>query len=121
MRGRKIIMRQLVACFCTLICVHASGISLTRLSLGSGSWSNSSTWSPAGLPSPTDNIVIASGNTIIVDMNVSINQLTVNSGGLLSLRANQTLTINGAFTVNGVVKMNGGDITLPYLNTPFTI
>lgn len=108
-----------MSCICMLAFSHAFGI--TRTSVLSGNWSNALSWSPSGIPSSTDAVIISSGNTIVVDNSVTIKGLTVNSGGLLTFIAGQKLTINGALTVNGMVKMNGGDIAFPVASTPFVL
>jgi len=51
---------------------------------GSGDWSDPDTWSSGSVPAITDNIIIAEGHTVTLDVNGGFNQLTVN--GNLALR-----------------------------------
>ncbi len=102
-------------------CGHAFAITHTSTATGSGNWSNPSIWPGSTVPPSTDNIIVASGQTITVDANVSVAQITVNAGGTLTFISNKTLTINGTLTVNGTVTMNGGDIVLSTINAPFIL
>ncbi len=94
-------------------------------SKASGNWStlatwekyNGSTWSAATVaPNSTNTgIYIMSGNTVTVTSNVSVDQLVVNSGGILINNSGITLTIaNGSGTdldVSGTFQ-NAGTVTI---------
>jgi len=62
-------------------------------STGSGNWSNNSSWSPSGVPGAGDNVTVASGHTITIDQDISINNLTVNG----------TLVIGNDATVRNII------------------
>ena len=77
-------------------------------SAGSGSWSNSSTWSPAGVPGAGDNVTIASGNTVTIDQDVEINNLTINGSLVIGNDATvRNLTVDGTVTI-----ASGGSFTV---------
>ncbi len=71
--------------------------SATCTSTGTGNWSSASTWSCGHVPTCGDNITIASGTTVTVDVQVD-----------LSACASFTLTINGTLTFN-----SGNKLALP--------
>lgn len=87
---------------------HGAG----KTSVASGNWSSPATWSPSGVPSATDDVIIAATHTVIIDNNFSAGTISVSSNGELKIAAAKMLTLNGTLTVNGKMSMNGGDITL---------
>ncbi len=93
----------------------------TKTSAQSGNWTTASTWSPSGVPANSDNVIIANGHTVTIDNNKTIQNITVNSGGILLWNAGKRITINGNFTVNGTATMNKGEITLSSPGLAFTL
>ena len=71
---------------------------------GSGIWSVATNWTPNGVPTATDNVVItATGTyTVTLDGDSTINNLTIGgTSGVQSLSlSSRTLTINGTGTIN---------------------
>ncbi len=63
----------------------------------SSNWSTAGNWDPSGVPAGSDNIAIAAAVT--VDANLSApavcNNLTINTGGSLTIAAGKALTVNG--------------------------
>ena len=100
----------------TLISVAA-----TYTSIGNGNWNNAAIWNPQGIPDVGDNVIISSGNTIVVSSSQITNNLTVNQGGTLTMQASRQLTILGDLTVNGFFTMNDGNISFPTPGNNFTI
>lgn len=77
------------------------------------SWSTASNWSPASVPTSTDNISITStGNSPTLSGSVTVNNLTI-TGNTLDCHGD-TLLVNGAGTysggtiTNGLLKLRGG-------------
>ncbi|MFN7012977.1 MAG: beta strand repeat-containing protein, partial [Bacteroidia bacterium] len=70
-----------------------------------GNWSNSATWSPAGIPSSTDNVTIADGHTITIDATATAtcNNLTVGQGTsgnlIFNSTAARTITVGGNLSI----------------------
>jgi hypothetical protein len=66
-------------------------------------WSANSTWSTAGIPQPGDNVTISDGDTITIDMDATVVNLTVGSTGRAVFQFPKTkaisLTVNGNLTV----------------------
>ena len=75
----------------------------TYTSAQSGTWSNSTTWSPAGPPTSTDHVVVANGHTVTLTAAVTISNLTINSGGVLDDDNKGDMTVNGNLAINGTV------------------
>ncbi len=56
----------------------------TKTSTGSGNWNTAATWSPSGVPATSDDVIIASGHTVVVDVNTaSVGTLTIQAGATL--------------------------------------
>lgn len=76
----------------------------TKTSIATGSWSNSNTWTPAGVPTSADNVQIANGTTVTIDMAAQCNSLTIGTGGAAVLSfgttAARSLTVNSNVVVN---------------------
>ncbi len=73
----------------------------TVTSVGSGMWTNPTAWSPAQVPTSTDDVVIATGTTKIIATNsvTSIASLTVQTGGMLTHSSNTTTAVGEKFKV----------------------
>ena len=88
----------------SLVSIQASAIN-TKTATATGNWSNSSIWSPAGVPSDTDNVIINSGITVTVDGNYTCRDLDMGS----STSSNSTLkiiTASNSLTVTGDLDFN---------------
>ena len=74
---------------------------------GAGDWSNGGMWT-AGLPGATSNVFIDGGNSLVspvtLDINSTINNLTIDSDDSLMISDNHALTINGNITNNDSTK-----------------
>jgi hypothetical protein len=117
---RRGISKTLLGICCCLL-LSAGAKAVVKTSAGTGNWSNPATWSPAGVPAPSDDVVIDSLHTITVDLDQAINRVTVNGGGELRWTAGRRLTLTGNFTVNGTAVMNNGNITLTSPGLVFTL
>ncbi|MCC6724821.1 MAG: hypothetical protein IT258_09950, partial [Saprospiraceae bacterium] len=83
-----------------------------------GDWSDASKWSPAGIPSSTDDIVI-NGGLVTLDISVSVNSLTLSGDATLS--GTEPIVVNdfnwesgslsgsGEFRVNGILTISTVD------------
>lgn len=70
-----------------------------------GNWSNSATWTPAGVPTATDDVIIAAGKTVTVDGNYTCRNLdlgtaTSGSATLKIIAAGNRLTVTGSCRMN---------------------
>lgn len=87
-----------------------------------GNWSSSATWSPSGVPTSTDNVLIASPNTVTIDVSPAVcNDLSIESGATLNIGSTKALTVNGAFTNNagasGFVLQSDATGTATFVNS----
>lgn len=70
-----------------------------------GIWNDAANWSPASLPTTTDDIVFdttSTANSAIDTVGLTINSFTINSGytGTISTSTNTTLTVTGDMVIN---------------------
>ena len=67
---------------------------------GNGNWSTAADWTPNVAPNGNVNVLIDGGNaaasTVTLDINSSVNNLTINSDDGLSLNNGTALTVNGS-------------------------
>lgn len=80
--------------------------------VASGNWSNPGIWGGTTVPTSVDNVTIPSGQTIVIDTDITVLNITVTAGSTLNWTPGKRLTVNGSFTVNGIANLNGGLITL---------
>ena len=82
-------------------------------SIASGNWSQTATWSSGTIPTATDNVIIADGHTVNIDLVApTCLDLTVGQGtsGVLTFTSTlvATLTVNGSITVATGGNFNAG-------------
>lgn len=87
---------------------------ITYTATGSGTWS-SVTWSPTGTPGPSDNVIIPDGDTVTINTNFTINDLTVGGGTSGVLQFSKTDTTN--IVVNGNILIQLGGVFKVQTNT----
>ena len=91
--------------------ISIDSLAVTKISVANGNWSSASTWSPSGVPTSTDNIIV--NTSIVLDANIRLDpggSLTVNAGK--SLIGPFVLNTNGALTGSGIAIVNYGTLTL---------
>ena len=76
-------------------------------------WNNATHWSPTNIPNNGNagisdyNVVIGAGSPAVLDIPVTIDALTINSGAQLTINPNIVLTLNGpTLTDNGVIQVD---------------
>ncbi|GGB11430.1 G8 domain-containing protein [Puia dinghuensis] len=65
-----------------------------------GNWSSTSTWDLGRIPQNGDSIVIPAGNTVVVDMSASLNDVYITIGGALNFNQNKSLALDNASVVS---------------------
>lgn len=108
---------------------HAQSTWYSRTTVATSNFSVTTAWtdSPTGtggsdppssvFTSGTDNFVVLSGTTrTVTGSNITINSLTVNSGGTLNSSGTRTITLNGNWTCNGSLTLSVGT-TVEFLGT----
>ncbi|QBZ97318.1 choice-of-anchor D domain-containing protein [Flavobacterium sangjuense] len=73
---------------------------LTKTTIADGDWANAAIWSPAGVPTSSQNVVI---NHIVT----SIAVITRDSGTTTTINANKSLAVSATYTNNGTTTVNG--------------
>src|SRR5580700_5980707 len=84
------VLTLLLVAFLVIACKQ--GRAINYVSIATGSWSNSTTWSPSGVPGSGDNVTIHGGNTVTIDGTDSCINLTLGD----ATATNTTLTITTA-------------------------
>jgi hypothetical protein len=89
-----------------------------KISRVTGNWSTATTWSPTGVPTSGDNVTIANGHTVSINVNGQCNSLIVGQGGAATLQYNgataRVLTISNNLTVSTGATFNvntGSNVT----------
>ncbi len=96
--------------------VTFSATTVTWTGTTSTNYGVASNWDVGYVPNVTDNIVIPDvTNDPILDTNRTMNNLTINSGGLLSLNDNN-LTLTGTFSNDGTLKLLGSETLTGFTN-----
>lgn len=80
-----------------LLFIAAFANAQTRTSVQSGDWTTASTWDCTCVPGTTEDAAIASGHTVTLTEATTINNFTVNAGGIFDYDGN-TLTVSGTVT-----------------------
>lgn len=78
-----------------LLCLGAPALAANCTSLGSGNWSTAANWSCGAVPAAGDDVFIANGHAVTVDVAAVCRDLTINNGN-----ANSSLTVAGANTLS---------------------
>lgn len=83
-----------------LLLMSTLGLAATVTSNQSGNWNTGSTWVGGAVPLAGDDVVIANGHTVTMDISPTALSLNINSGGTLDANGN-TLTVTGNTTIDG--------------------
>jgi len=93
--------------------------SATITSLTTGNWSDGGTWVGGTVPLSTDNGVVATGHTVTITTDITVDNLTVNSGAILTdggsafkITCTGNLEVNGTITIDGDFLLSGAGATL---------
>lgn len=107
-------VKNLTCAFLTVLAFHFTpeANAVSRISTGSGNWSNPASWNPAGIPASADQISIQPGHTITIDQNSVASTLTVQENAFLKWGMSRKLTLSGGILVYGKAEIIEGDIEL---------
>ena len=97
--------------FC-FVGLNASAV--TKTSNGTGSWNTSARWSPSGAPNVGDDVIIALGSSITIDVSTnSLASLTVNGTLTFNSSTDRTLFVSGMMTISstGIVTVANATAT----------
>jgi len=95
-----------------------SGFAKTITSVKSGEWGEKETWDCNCEPKKSDNVIIATNTTVILDDDVNTNDITIALGGILDVSAsNFNIHIEGNWTNNGTFVQRAGKVKFKGDNT----
>ena len=116
--GNKIVKSLFMVLFCFFCLLESNAANF--VSTSSGDWEKGATWGNSGnnvqgsgYPGPSDNATITSGITVQVKQNGDgVNNMTINSGAVLSNSNNKDLAVSGNYVLNGThTGGNGSTVT----------
>ena len=82
-----------------------------RLGTGTGNWSSGSSWSGGVVPTSGEPVAIASGADITLDVNATVSDLRINSGGTFSLSSQElSIAADGRLQQEGTFNANTGKV-----------
>ncbi|MFA4917317.1 MAG: S8 family serine peptidase, partial [Syntrophales bacterium] len=76
-------------------------VAATKTSTASGNW-NAAIWSPAGTPVAGDDVIIASGHTVTLNVAGACNNLSISNSAAFNV-GGFNLTVNGATSITGTL------------------
>lgn len=87
----------------------------TSTGVGADNWNAATTWTLSagvdgdgnGLPDANDNVIIATGTPVNVNVGSACLNMTINGSGILNFPSNQTLTVNGNLIMDGTSQITG--------------
>lgn len=94
-----------------LITFSFSLYAITKETIKSGNWNDPLCWSPNGIPTPNDDVIISnSNNSIVNNFNANCKSLFIEAGSELNINTNASLSINGisGINLNGILSVYGG-------------
>lgn len=95
---------------------QATAAGTTFISVTTGNWATGATWNTGTVPTANDNVIIANGHTVTINVNASCLNLQIGQGASGTLRIGnnnniRTLTVNGNITV-----FSGATFTIPTIS-----
>ncbi len=92
----------------------ASTLSGNIVSSKSGKWSDVKTWEGGRVPGAGDSPLIATGHTVMMDVDSTVAGLSISDGGVLQFNAalSATLQSSGNVTVEGVLRMRPSNVSV---------
>lgn len=88
-----------------------------KISNQSGNWSNALIWTPNGVPAAGEDVTIANGHTVTINVSGACNNLTIGQGSAAKLEFGgataRTLNVGNNITINSLASfsVNGGSNT----------
>ncbi|MBK7965294.1 MAG: T9SS type A sorting domain-containing protein [Bacteroidetes bacterium] len=110
--------------FIFLLLFSNTASAVVKTFANNGNWNSSNSWSPSGVPTSADDVIIPTGKSPNVNINNGqCKSLTIQTGASLLIGNSKALTINNTsgLSIAGTLDINGGNITLVNTGTAFTI
>lgn len=94
-----------------IICTRCNLYSQFNInSISSGNWNNPSVWSSLSVPTISDNVTIASANSVTINANSFCNNLVINNNGILNSDSGIVLNVKGNWANSGNYNSKKGTI-----------
>ncbi len=91
--------------------MHSICFSQKTFNATSGNWNVASNWTPIGVPTASDDVIIPSGKTVIVTSTVNAESLSIS--GTLTMNDGAMLTIGGNSSFGNLTVNTAGNFTMP--------
>ncbi|MBN2522518.1 MAG: G8 domain-containing protein, partial [Bacteroidales bacterium] len=95
---RKFILLFLFLIVFFVVNIHST-YAANYSSVKTGNWNDPATWGSASVPASADNAVVNNGHTVTITASVLVTNLTVNSGGIVTISNPRYLTIRNGGTL----------------------
>lgn len=82
-------------------------VAATKTSTGSGAWNTSTRWTPSGVPTSADSVVIATGHNISLNTNGTCGALNLIGTLTYDATSGRTLTVTTSGGMNGSLRISG--------------
>ena len=97
---------QLINLFAFGDIVLGKPIARLFISVRSGNWNESETWSPSGVPGTKDTAIVRASHTVTLQAQANITKIVVDGEGTLNVDV-RTLNVSGNITINGTITGTG--------------
>ena len=84
---------------------------LNIYSVASGDWSDANTWSCSCIPSVSDSVHIQNADSVVLDIDAAVYDLSLESAAKLAVLTNVNLDIHGNFDIQGKLYANDGQFS----------
>lgn len=115
-----VILRHSLLGLCLLMAfllVSVDSWAVTKTSVANGNWSAAATWSPSGVPTSTDDVII--NTNVVLDVNITLDaggSITVNSGKSL-IGSTAIINTNGTVAGPNISIVNSGTLTIDQIQS----
>ncbi len=93
-----------------LLLTFSKSFAVTKTSTGSANWNTAGTWSPSGVPTIDDDVIIRENHAVTVNTNAECNSLTINTGNTtitnITIGSGFSLNVTGAISIAAVGQNN---------------
>ena len=111
--------------YITLLFMLAASVSIfgvtKTLKSGGGTginWNSNGSWTPSGIPTALDTVILSSSNSVIIDADAVCGTIIIEAGysGSITFAGAFTLTVAGDWTNSGAPSFGSGVIMIPVIH-----